>query len=138
MPASTSQAVVFLLLSMRKHAFLSQNLQAFGLVLTEIKILRRLIRTNMRSSVSSGWRTEGYNSHVVTFFSSSFYINTIWLLSMTLPWVVHRSVSHLQFLLQYDMQPGVTATDLHLTYLDWSVVRSLNKSIEISNIFVCG
>ena len=92
----------------------------------------------MRSSVSSGWRTEGYNSHVVTFFSSSFYINTIWLLSMTLPWVVHRSVSHLQFLLQYDMQPGVTATDLHLTYLDWSVVRSLNKSIEISNIFVCG
>ena len=122
MPASTSQAVVFLLLSMRKHAFLSQNLQASGLVLTEIKILRRLIRTNMRSSVSSGWRTEGYNSHVVTFFSSSFYINTIWLLSMTLPWVVHRSVSHLQFLLQYDMQPGVTATNLHLTYLDWSVV----------------
>ena len=67
MLASTSQAVVFLLLSMRKHAFLSQNLQAYGLVLTEIKILRRLIRTNMRSSVSSGWRTEGYNSHVVTF-----------------------------------------------------------------------
>lgn len=67
MPASTSQAVVFLLLSMGKYAFLSQNLQASGLVLTEIKILRRLIRTNMRSSVSSGWRTEGDNSHVVTF-----------------------------------------------------------------------
>lgn len=130
MLASTSQAVVFLLLSMRKHAFLSQNLQAYGLVLTEIKILRRLTRTNIRSSVSSGCN--------FSFFSSSFYINTIWLLSMTLPWVVHRSVSHLQFLLQYDMQPGVTATDLHLTYLDWSVVRSLNKSIEISNIFVCG